>query len=283
MRVSRLKLSRKKNPKRYFFAPLLLFLSRFRYSLSFIGLSFVLIAVVLSWYLGYIAQLSHITSSKISFLAGQFGYRLNDIYIQGRVFTSRQDVLSAVDMYRGESSFKYPLKEIKGRLERMPWIVKAEVRRELPGALHIVVTERKPIALWQHQQRFYLVDENGMIIQAPMRKQFENLPVVVGQDAPQQTPKLLKLLMGYKEIMQRVTALVRINKRRWDLILNKTLTIKLPENQVEAAILRLNFLLEAKKINLNELMAIDLRLPKQLIAKVSPHTAERLKLKGTQT
>ncbi len=280
MRVSRLKLSRKKNPKSYFLAPFLLFLSRFRRRFFLISPLFIIGALSVTWQFGYIQSFYDSLATKTSDLLSRCGYRFHDIYIQGRTFTTMQEILQAVNMYQGDPSFKYSPSDIKNRLEQLPWIAKADVRRELPGALHIHMSERKPIALWQHQQRFYLVDEEGIVIQASMLPQFQHLPIVVGQDAPLQTPKILAMLGHYKEILTRITGIVRMNKRRWDLILHKKLTIKLPETQVEAALARLNFLLEAHKINLDEVTVIDLRLQKQLIAKVSPHAAARLKLKG---
>jgi len=289
MRVSRLKLSKKSRKKQsilnrlspgVLFAPFLLFLSRFRFGLILGVFGSCAIVGAGLWKIGLFERFERQVTDLIVDGSLRLGYRFEDIFIQGRKATSSIDILNAVNMHRGDSSFKYSPHEIKARLEAIPWIERAEVQRYLPGILKIELKERQPIALWQHQQQYYYVDASGVVLQTKLTHVPPGLPLVVGLDAPQHAPHLLTLLANHKEVMNGITALVRINKRRWDLILANKLTIKLPETQVEVALARLNFLLEAKKINLDEVTMIDLRTPKRLIARVKPETATRLKLKA---
>lgn len=280
MRFSRLKLSKKRNIFTQLAAPLLLFFSRFRHGVSLMVFIFLCAFGAVTWQLGYFEEGYTRTITAIFRFLGKLGYTFNDVYVQGRYYTQIKEILGAIKIHHGESIFKCASAEIRESLERLPWVEHAVVYKKLPNQLHIQIKERTPIALWQHQKRFYLVDQNGAIIHTNNIPQTQSLPVIVGTDAPHHAPKLLNLLSHYKEIKSAVTGIVRINRRRWDLILNKNITIKLPEIQVEVALARLNFLLEAKKIKLDEFLAIDLRLPKQLIAKMAPHTASRIKVRG---
>lgn len=283
MRFSRLKLSRKNNPKGYVFAPFLLQFSRFRMHIAALLSAFIILISGLLWYTGALRESFDKTAHQVSLSMGKIGYRFHDVLIQGRHFTSQQSILHAIHMHQGQSMFTHSPEEIKERLEQLPWVKNAIVHRQLPGILHIFIQEHKPIARWQHQQKFSLVAEDGAILNVPIAPDFHKLPIVVGVDAPQQTPSLLNLLSSYPEVQKRLSAIVRINKRRWDLVLQRGVTIKLPETGVESALARLNFIFEGRKVNLDEVNAIDLRLPKQMIAKVPAHTATRLKLKGVAT
>ncbi len=289
MRISRLKLSKTKRKgqspfsrfaPRALVAPILLFLSRFRFGLAFGLLGFLSCVGFICWHLGILERAEKITRDVTVDITSQMGYRFEDIFIQGRKTTSSADILDAVNLHRGDSIFKYSTAELKARLEAIAWIERADVQRYLPGIIKIDLKERYPVAVWQHQKQFYYVDGNGVVLQAKFVEAPKGLPVIVGVDAPQHVPRLLKLLNQYKEVKNQVTGMIRINKRRWDLVLSEKLTIKLPETQLEVALARLNFLLEAKKIDLEEVLNIDLRTPKRLIARVPPHTATRLKLKA---
>jgi cell division protein FtsQ len=264
-------------------------LSRFLFTLSqhpkivVGGLSMVCLSAVASVYLmqDWRIWYNKVRDNGVS-LTKNLGYRIDQIYVEGRFYAPAHDVLKATELKRGDALFLKDLESIKESIEEISWIEKAEIVRRFPGTIIIKLTERKPVAFWQHQQKRYLIDAFGVVIGVDQTGSFAKLPVVVGKDAPQNAPKVLQLLTLYPEVQKRITGLTRINQRRWDLHLNQKLVIKLPESNIEGALARLNFLLEAKKINLDEVKMIDLRLPKQLIAKVTQEAAVRLKLKAKE-
>lgn len=281
MRVSRLKLKGKKGQKRsrISFSSAFFFLAQHRFFRRSLVSGFVALVLGLTWIFNGFEYLYTKTSDIFIASTHSYGYKLSDIIITGRKHTSPQDVLRLINNHHGGPVFKDSVSEIQQRLtSEISWIKKADVRRILPNQLIIEIEERTPIALWQHQKKFYLIDGEGIVI-GPQVPGFETLPVVVGQDAPQYAPKILSLLDSYPEVKKRLSALVRVQMRRFDIMLHGKMTIKLPEVQIESALSRLNFLLEARKINLDEVTMIDLRLPKQLIVKVSEKAAKRLKLK----
>lgn len=258
----------------------------------------------ITWYFGYMGLVTQGVESAVIQSMGRFGYTFENLYIQGRTHTTTAEILSALQMGRGASLFAQSPQDIKARVEALAWVSHAIIRRDFAGHVFVNIVEKTPIALWQHRQKFYLIDETGSIIQkahtssqdqdsdqplepsAPLNpdqlKQFAHLPVVVGLDAPSQTPELLHMLKPLSEVRHHMTGIVRVHKRRWDILLGGV-TVKLPENDVDAALNRLNFILTNKKLNLHELKSIDLRIPKQMIAEVSPTTAKRLNLQTTHS
>ncbi len=213
----------------------------------------------------------------------QFGFKVTDIMVQGRQFTSGEKILKTIQLKTGDPIFKVSPYEIRQNLKEVPWIQDAQVYRQLPSTIYIKIVERVPIAIWQHQRNHYLVDGQGVIITNKNLPQFTKLPVVVGGDAPVHVPKILKTLEKFPEVRDIITALVRVGGRRWDIQLNHKVTIKLPELKVEEALSKLGGLINQKKLDLDEIKTIDLRIPDKTIINLSPRGEIRLKGKGSET
>jgi cell division protein FtsQ len=60
-----------------------------------------------------------------------------------------------------------------------PWIADAEIRREIPAALHIKVREHSPLAIIDLGRKF-LLNENGRVFKEWTDKDPVNLPLVSG-------------------------------------------------------------------------------------------------------
>lgn len=213
----------------------------------------------------------------------QFGFKVTDIMVQGRQFTSGEKILKTIQLKTGDPIFKLSPYEIRHNLKEVPWIQDAQVYRQLPSTIYVKIVERVPIAIWQHQRNHYLVDGQGVIITNENLPQFTKLPIVVGGDAPVHVPKILKILEKFPEVRDIVTALVRIGERRWDIQLNHKVTLKLPELKVEEALSKLSGLIHQKKLDLEEIKTIDLRIPDKTIVNLSPRGEIRLKGKGSET
>lgn len=223
------------------------------------------------------------TSDYLTSITGKIGLRVSDVFVEGRVNAPAHKILEVVDVYRGDPLLKHDPDLIKNRLESVSWIDKAIVKRQWPGIIFIQLKERYPVALWQHQQKYYLVDEKGIVIGSEHFEKFKNIPIIVGVDAPIHAPRILKLLEKFPDIRKKLTVLVRVGGRRWDLHWDKTLQIKLPEMKVEEALVKLSVLMKQKKMNISEVSVIDLRVQNQIVIKLSPMAAVRLKGKGKET
>lgn len=243
----------------------------------------VLFSLALLWWAEYPQRFGNFVSSSAIAATGRVGFSLTDVLVEGRQNAPIEKILKVVNAHRGDPLFAYNPYTIKKQLEEISWIRQATVKRQLPGILFIELNERQPVALWQHQQRHYLVDEQGVIISSDNLQAFGKLPVIVGGDAPVHAPHILHLLEKFPDIRKKLTALVRVGGRRWDLHLDQTLQIKLPETKVEEALVRLDLLVKQKKMNPSEVSVVDLRVQNQMVMRLSPAAAMRLKGKGKET
>lgn len=235
------------------------------------------------WWAGYPQRFGNFVSHSMIAATGRMGFCLVDVLVEGRQNAPIEKILKVVNVRRGDPLLSYDPYQIKKQLEEISWIRQATVKRQLPGIIFIQLNERQPVALWQHQQRHYLVDEQGVIISSDNLQAFDKLPIIVGGDAPVHAPHILHLLENFPDLRKRLTALVRVGGRRWDLHLNRTLQIKLPETKVEGALVRLDLLIKQKKINPSEVSVVDLRVQNQMVMRLSPAAAMRLKGKEKET
>jgi cell division protein FtsQ len=223
------------------------------------------------------------TTNKLVNLSSAMGLKIDNIYVEGRQHASQYQVLDAVHAKRGDPILAFNIEEIKDKLERVDWVRSAIVQRRLPNILFIQIIERKPIAVWHHQDTMYLVDNEGVAITPTSMEPFSGLPLIIGTDAPLYAPQILGVIEKFPEISKHLTSVTRVRERRWDLTIDERITVRLPETNIEEALGKLSLLLEQKKINANDITLVDLRVPKQIIIRASRIGAVGLKMKGKDT
>jgi cell division septal protein FtsQ len=103
------------------------------------------------------------------------------ITVRGNERLSRGEVLALLEGLRGESMVMANLESWRQKLLTSPWVADAALRRELPGTLAVVVSERQPMAIGRIRDVLYLIDHQGTIIDefGPNYAEFD-LPIVDG-------------------------------------------------------------------------------------------------------
>jgi cell division protein FtsQ len=121
------------------------------------------------------------------------------------------------------------LPAIRDRLRQLPWVADASVARRLPDTLVIAITERRPVALWQHQQRLQAIDIAGVPLTHDHLERFASLPLVVGPGANTRVREFLTLAATAPTLAPKVDAAVLVGGRRWDLKFKTGETLSLPD------------------------------------------------------
>jgi cell division protein FtsQ len=106
------------------------------------------------------------------------------IDVAGNERLSKEEVVAVLNGLRGENIVWTDLDAWRRRLMASPWIRDAALRRSLPSTVHVLVSERRPMAIGRVNGEMYLVDERGIIIDSygPRYATFD-LPVVDGLGA----------------------------------------------------------------------------------------------------
>ena len=204
--------------------------------------------------------------------AGRQGLLLDDVIVTGRNRTTMKEIQAAAGLQRGDNMLRLDVFEIKRRLEELPWVARAEVRRSFfPNVVFIRLTEREVRAIWQINEKFYPIDGEGKVINADFRTR-EPILLIVGAGAPENMAPLLEAIGKYDaDYIRRIKVANFISKRRWNLILDdirEGITIKLPEDDIAGAWKKLLKLNETKGILKRKLTIIDLRLPEKIVVKL---------------
>ncbi|MFM8678037.1 MAG: cell division protein FtsQ/DivIB [Alphaproteobacteria bacterium] len=193
--------------------------------------------------------------------SAQAGLGVREIVVVGRRFSPAQDIVAATGLREGAPLLAFDPAAARAALERMPWIRSAAVERRFPGTVRIEVVERRPVALWQEQGRFAVLDEEGGEIRGADPGAFPQLVVVIGPDAPRHANELLRLLTLEPELAGRVGSASRVAGRRWDLVIaDSGPRILLPEADPGAALARLAELQRRERLLERSIAQVDLRL-----------------------
>ncbi len=230
---------------------------------------------VWSWRSGWFAETTEWAYAQTLAASARMGFTVREVLLQGRRETSRQQVLAALKVKRGQPIFAFDPYRAKARLEALPWVYTASVERRLPDTVLVALIERTPMALWQSNGRLALVDHEGVIIQDHSLTRFANLPVIVGEDAPAHARALLDILGNEPALYERVEAMVRVGGRRWNLRLDNGISVRLPEQGVDRAWVRLAEAERRQRLLARDVDMIDLRFPDRFVVRIAPDALRR--------
>ncbi|MBL8706179.1 MAG: FtsQ-type POTRA domain-containing protein, partial [Rhodospirillales bacterium] len=191
------------------------------------------------WRAGIAQQTIERVETAFVTFTGTVGLVVDDVLVEGRVETKARDVLAALQIQRGMPVLALNPAAAKERLEQIPWVQEASVERRLPGVVHVRLVERVPMALWQHDGRFVLIDKHGAQIETEEVGRFASLPHIVGDNAGEAAGDLLRMLAAEPTLERRVVAAGRVGGRRWNLRLDSGIDVMLPADNAPAAWMQL--------------------------------------------
>lgn len=106
------------------------------------------------------------------------------ITVAGQFRTSPEDIVAAGGVDQGAPLATVDLEAVARRVEALPWVAEATVRRDWPGTLKYVVVERAPVAAVEGPDGGWAaVDPEGQVL-ATLDEAPTDLPVVEGATVP---------------------------------------------------------------------------------------------------
>ena len=197
------------------------------------------------------------------------GFLIENIHITGNNILTKEDVLSSFQDLKNKNIFNIDLLQIHKILLLNKWIKDLEIKRILPNTIKIKITEQKAIAIWQTKSGNKLITQKGNVILVKKVNDFKNqLPIMNGAEANQNTLKILKILKQSPQLYERIWSISYISKRRWDIHFKEGLKILLPKDDIEKAWLRIQQRQKNYNILKLGLTEIDIRNKNQILGKV---------------
>ncbi|MBM3621740.1 MAG: FtsQ-type POTRA domain-containing protein [Alphaproteobacteria bacterium] len=198
-------------------------------------------------------------------------FPLEDVTVEGRKHVTKDAVLKALNAARGDSLLTIDLHGARERLERIEWVEHAAVERRWPDTIHVALRERQAVALWQSKTaaagaaaEYILIDRTGRKVRTVDPAESSVRLLLAGEGAPEQVAGLFLLLQDVKPIADRLRSAVFVGQRRWNLILDGGLQIRLPEEGAGEALKRVLELDRSDQLLSRDLSVIDLRLPDRI-------------------
>jgi len=131
------------------------------------------------------------------FLSGPL-FSLRRFEMAGNERSRTEDLLRAVEPWRGRNLVTIDLAPVAGRLAREPWVERVTLSKRFPDGLAIRVVERRPVALLRDHGRLFWLDSRGRKI-APYDARTDRGEYVLVSAESRQLPELVGLLEELRE------------------------------------------------------------------------------------
>lgn len=230
----------------------------------------VLAASVIAGGFGLGLAYAHDAASRFDVLGRLGGLEVRQITVTGQKETSDSALVASMGLEPGGSILGVDVGATRERLEALPWVTSATVRKTLPGSLDVTVAEAEAFARWAHEGRVHLVSREGEVLADEVRPGYERLPLIAGRGANLRAADAVELIARHPEVAPITAGLLLVSERRWDLRLTSGATIRLPQEGADAALVRLARLNAAGAIDLAGRAVVDLRLEGRTTVELAP-------------
>ncbi|TYC51753.1 FtsQ-type POTRA domain-containing protein [Rhodobacterales bacterium] len=187
-------------------------------------------------------------------------------------------ILEALEIHEGSSLALFDADSARDRLGKMAWVKHASVMKLYPSTLQVNIEEKVPYALWQRGDLVSIVNESGEVITDDVDGRYANLLLVVNHGAQRRAREINTALETVPQLRPRVRAAFLISERRWDLQLENGISVRLPEENVEAALADLVEMDKENGLLSRDIVAIDMRLADRITVRLSEEGAEQRKV-----
>jgi cell division protein FtsQ len=223
-----------------------------------------------AWRGGAYANFVEAFGSPLDLAARGVGLGIDTVTISGLTELREQEILAVAGINSRNSLLLLDPESIRDRFKAVPLVRDASVRKLYPGRVAIAIVERQPYALWQKDGQVSVVSIDGTVIDSMRDDRFAALPFVVSVGANQHLNEYAALMDAATDMKSRIKAGVRVSDRRWDLVTNDGVTIRLPEEGAAEAIALVARLSREQRILDRDIVALDLRVAGRLEVELAP-------------
>lgn len=207
------------------------------------------------------------------FVARAFGFDIAIVTISGQAELQEPEILADAGISPKNSLLFLDAAQARERLESVPLIKQASVRKLYPNHLVIDLVERSPYALWQKDGQVNIVAADGAVIDQMRDQRFAGLPFVVGDGANEHLSEFTALLAAAGELGPKIRAGVLVARRRWNLKMASGVDVMLPEVNPQAAMATLVRLQRESRVLDRDVISLDLRVEGRMFARLTEDAA----------
>ncbi len=248
-------------------------INRRRYVLGFRSFTYFcifLFLIIFSFFV-YFNKSNLIETSKniIQSFSENFQYQFTKFDILGLEKIDLKFVENKLQNYIGSSIFLLPLDQINNSIKENNWVKEIYLNTNYKDTLFIRIEEHKPIGIYFFNEKYFVFDENGKVIDQISITDFthQSLLIFKGNSSNLKANSLINILKNNDfEKKYQIESLEFINKRRWDINLYSDVKLMLSEEDPNKSIE--NFIMIQNKLSetdINNIKTYDLRNLKKTI------------------
>ena len=248
-------------------------INRRRYVLNFRSFTYfcIFLLLIIFSFLLYFNKNNLIESSKniIQSFSENFQYQFTKFDISGLEKIELKFVEDKMQNYIGSSIFLLPLDQINDSIKENNWVKEIYLNTNYKDTLFIRIEEYKPIGIYFFNEKYFVFDESGKIIDQIYITDFthQSLLIFKGNSSNLKANSLINILKNNDfEKKYQIESLEFINKRRWDINLYNDVKLMLSEEDPNKSIQ--NFIMIQNKLSetdINNIQTYDLRNLKKTI------------------
>ena len=133
------------------------------------------------WRIGLVFALSLIVYIGLQTIRSTPLFNLEEVILRGTQRLDESEVMSALELERGQSLLSLDLSALEEKLEEQPWVLSATLERSLPAKLNISVQERR-LAGVALLDGFWGLDEGGRPFVRLSAQEVLGYPLITGLD-----------------------------------------------------------------------------------------------------
>ncbi|MBK93335.1 MAG: hypothetical protein CMP33_03605 [Rickettsiales bacterium] len=196
-----------------------------------------------------------IVFSKYKFLRN---YQIEDIKIINNKYLSEDKILNKISL-NNKNFFSLNLKNIGDQVLSIREIQSVRLEKRFNGDIYLFIEEKQPISFWIKEDKKYLIDNEGQILEIKTTF-YNNLLIVRGEDANIKASRIIEKINIFPRIKANLSYLEFESKYRWNLYFKENIVVKLPYKDIEKALNFLSNFLMNKDSKLNKFKVIDMRV-----------------------
>ena len=245
---------------------------------SAISICVAFIGAIYLWRSGTVGDWVNNAEGKVGETLVDAGLVVDAIKIVGEEVVSEEVIIDAAQIKIGEPILAVDIEGVIDRIEQLKWVNTVAVRREYSGGIVINVLEHKPAALWQVDNKLWIVSDEGVQIDDENLEYFTYLPMISGIGAEAELEKLLAAVSTNTDLFDRVETASWVGGRRWDLYLKNGIKIMLPEEELTTAWQSLAEFEQQEQLLARNILAVDFRVKDKTVVRLTPQEAARRRL-----
>ena len=215
----------------------------------------------------YYKKIELFSLNVIQNFSDEYDYNLSIINISDLKYINKNKILNLFYDYRNKSIFFVPILKIADDIKKIRWVKNINIKNDYHKTITVFLEEEEPIGIFFNDNKKILFSNNLVFLDILENdNEYSNLIIFSGKNAVNNSKKLIANLDH--EFKKNVLSAAFIGNRRWNLILNNSILIKMPEQNIKNAIKDYNKIyLNFSNKDLNDISSIDLRVQNQAIIK----------------